>query len=158
PGENVLRNSAFAANVPGWKWEIDKPVIAHVDTVPADVPELTGSFAYLLNPQYLSSHSWHLQLHQMGLDLRPQTNYTLTFWAKSASPRSMHVNLQSDQSPWQKVAPTHVFHLDKNWKRFSAVYQVGEPVPRHTRLSFVLGDNAALTWIAGAELRSGGKP
>jgi hypothetical protein len=157
-GENVLVNSAFLNNAQSWKQETDLPVLAEVSTVPAEIPNLPGALAYQVKIQNLSTQSWHLQLHQTGLNLLPQTNYTLSFWAKCAAPRDLQVKLQSDQSPWQNIAPPHAFNVDNQWKQFTAIYQVGDTIPNHSGVSFVLGNSRDQVWLANIQLRPGGQP
>ncbi len=157
-GENMLTNSAFANNAQGWTQETDLPVLADVSTVPADIPQLPGTLAYQVKIRNLSTQPWHLQLHQTGLNLLPQTNYTLSFWAKCAAPRNMQVKLQSDQTPWQNLAPPHAFNVDNQWKQFTTIYQVGDTIPNHSRISFVLGNSRDQVWLADIQLRPGGKP
>jgi len=158
PGDNVLPNTSFANNAQGWKLEADLPVLAQASVIPANDPALQSSPVYYLVVQNISSQPWQLQLHQTELNLTPQTNYTLSFWAKSGKFRSMEVNLQNDGSPWQKVAPSHSFNVTNQWQQFTAVYQVGDAIPNHTRLSFVLGNSREQVWLADIQLRPGGKP
>ena len=158
PGDNVLPNSSFAGNAQGWKLEADQPVIAQASVIPADIPELGANSVYQLAVQNISGQAWQLQLHQMGLNLLPQTNYTLSFWAKSAGARSVQVKLQNDESPWQNVAPPHVFNVDNHWQQFTAIYQVDDAIQGHTRLSFVLGNSKETISLADIQLRPGGVP
>src|SRR5690606_5890415 len=50
-----------------------------------------------------------------------------------------------------------VFNIDNDWKQYTAVYQVGDAIPNHTRLSFVLGNSREQVWLADIQLRPGGK-
>ncbi len=98
---------------------------------------------------------WKIQFQQTGLNLAPDTFYTLSFWARSDAPRTLPTAFGFDQAPWSTVAGLAPAQIGPQWQRVRRVFRVGQSLPNHSRLSFTLGDDVTPVEIADLRLTKG---
>ena len=98
---------------------------------------------------------WHVQTHQVGLDLTDGTTYTVTFRAKADKARAMPLGASLDQADWHNVGLTANTALTTDWKPFHYVFTAHDTVPNHARLAFTLGGQTGTVWISDLQIHPG---
>lgn len=158
-GEDLLRNGRFTEGTEGWTLEAYPPG-ATADMTSTDVAGATNAppgRALHLSDLKLDGTDWHLQLHQTGLDLKPNEMYTISFAARAEEPRRVHVGSRLDQDPWSFLGLDQSIELGTNWNRYTISFVTNEQVvPNHGRISFILGGAAPAVYLADVTLRPGG--
>jgi hypothetical protein len=156
-GESMLRNPGFEEDVSGWTLETHGQTSAEMGAEEAsgegDIPP--GRVLHLTNLR-LDDTDWHLQLHQVGLDLQDGRLYTVSFAARSDALRSMVVSTRHDEEPWGFVGLDERVSLTPQWKRYAFTFVARDTRPSHTRLSFVIGMESGDIYLADLSLQPGG--
>jgi hypothetical protein len=101
--------------------------------------------------------SWAFQVNRDGLDLQENQPYTLTFWARTDTPRRISVNLWQDRAPNQFQGFTGYADLTTDWQEFSFTFRPSNPDPGHSRLSWNLGNAVGAVQLGEISLRTGGR-
>ncbi|MDQ2730242.1 MAG: carbohydrate binding domain-containing protein, partial [Armatimonadota bacterium] len=99
--------------------------------------------------------SWHVQLHQAGLNFKEGETYSLRFRARADSKRSMSVSSGLDQADWHHTGLDASAQLTGTWKTFQYLFTAHDTVPDHGRLAFILGTRVGTVWLADVSLRHG---
>jgi hypothetical protein len=153
---NLLSNPQFGADTNGWTLETHNGAAAQFRVRdgenPADGPQ--GRVARIEIAQK-PDQAWKIQFQQIGLDLKPDAYYTLSFWARSDAPRPLPLGFSLDQNPWSVVGGSKTFTLSPTWQRFRQVFRAGASVPSHTRLSMSLGGDTTAVEVADFRLTQG---
>jgi hypothetical protein len=157
PGENMLRNPRLADGTN--EWTLEKHEGTDAQMTAEDIAPEEGAppgRALHVSGLRLNGTDWHLQLHQLGLDLTPGETYTVSFAAKSSAPRTVGVNVRWDDPDWRNVGlDTHI-ELQPRWQRYTMSFTAGTPHPHHNRLSFVFGNADGDFSLADLSVRPGG--
>ena len=98
---------------------------------------------------------WHVQTHQVGLNLTDGTTYTVSFRAKADKARLMPLGTSLDQADWHNVGLTADAALTTDWKTFRYVFTAHDTVPNHARIAFTLGGQTGTVWIEGLQIHPG---
>ena len=156
-GENILRNPSFMSGTDGWTLEQHEQTSAEMTTeaVPQEAGAPAGR-ALRLTKLRLDKTDWHLQLHQLGLDLKDGEMYTVSFAARSDVSRSIGVGVLLDEDPWRNVGLDARVALGPEWQRHRFYFIARGAVPDHARISFVFGGEAGDVFLADVSLRPGG--
>jgi hypothetical protein len=88
-----------------------------------------------------SSEAWHVQLFQTGLALKNGTEYVVTFKAKAAGSREIHVVAGIDQEDWHGIGLDETVQLEKDWKDYKYSFTVSEAVEKNNRIGFQLASS-----------------
>ena len=98
---------------------------------------------------------WHVQAHQVGLNLTDGTTYTVSFRAKADKDRPMPLGASLDQADWRNIGLTANAALTTDWKSFHYVFTAHDTVPNHARLAFTLGGQTGTVWISDLQVHPG---
>ncbi|QOV91570.1 carbohydrate binding domain-containing protein [Humisphaera borealis] len=82
---------------------------------------------------------WHVQAFQTPVELKDNTEYVVTFKAKSDVERAVRVQAGIDQEDWHLVGLDEEVTLGKEWKEYEAKFTATETVAMKNRVGFVLG-------------------
>ncbi|HVF10386.1 MAG TPA: hypothetical protein VNA16_06270, partial [Abditibacteriaceae bacterium] len=109
------------------------------------------------NLQTAGNLPWAFQLNRDGLDLKEAQPYTLTFWARTDTPRRISVNLWQDRPPRRFLGFTGYADLTADWRQYSFVFRPVNADPQHSRLSWNLVNQTGIVQLSKIELREGGR-
>lgn len=98
---------------------------------------------------------WHLQAHITGLDLQEGATYTLTFRAKVDKERTIPMQTRLDQPDWRFIGLDDTAKLGTDWQTYRYTFMAHDVVPRHARLSWMLGAQTGTVWISDVVLKPG---
>ena len=141
---NLLTNGEFDNGTNNWGFyqQSGNTATRSID----NTNQLSGSNSTLINISTASGTAWHIQLAQDGLSLESGKDYVVSFEAKAATNRNIHIALQKAVSPWsgywgQTVALTttaQTYSFDYN----STVDDFGD-----VGLYFNLAETSGNVWI-----------
>jgi len=138
-------------------WSIEHQGTSQANMKPA--PEVSASQAAGPAIQATISQTdgtdWHVQTHQIGLNLTDGTTYTVSFRAKADKARAMPVGAGLDQADWHNVGLTATAALTTDWKTFRYVFTAHDTVPNHNRIAFTLGGQTGTVWISDLQIHPG---
>jgi hypothetical protein len=157
PGPNQLQNPQFQNDTTGWTLEQQSGKVSWTTEdigVNPGTPLPPGR-ALKLSIAEMGSETWHLQLHQNGLDVEDGANYTVSFWAKADKNRDLSFYAGLDQAPWRQIGGNQTLSVTPEWKRFTVLLTPSQPVANHNRLSWVLGNVTGDVWLADVALQKG---
>lgn len=156
-GASLLANARFEDGEKGWVFERHgKATYATGTGSVVGATNAPPGRALHLSGFQIDGTGWHLQLHQVGLDLVEGETYTVEFAARAASERTVGVNVRHDVDPWTNVGLDRSVRLTPDWQRFTMTFTSRGVRPQHSRLSFTIGNDTADWWLADVSLRSGG--
>jgi len=156
-GQNLLSNAQFADGVSGWDLETQGTAKASVSAsaianAPKEGP--TGR-AFRVAIDALPDEGWKLQLSQNGLDLKPDTFYTVRFWGRADAARVAGLYFALDQTPWTQLGGETDIPLTPDWSSHTVIFRTGATLPNHSRLSLTLGNDSSPVEIADFHLSEG---
>jgi hypothetical protein len=144
PGPSILKPTAVPAN---WFLEKNNPGVA------GDLS--TDGDALLANVTAVDGTAWHMQLDQMGLDIKNGGTYTVTFRAKADAPRDLNFYAGLDENDWHHIGLDSQVHLTPDWQTFTFTFDASDTAPSHNRLTFVLGNQTGKMWLSDVTLSPG---
>ena len=146
------------------KWSDEHQGTSQAEVIP---PNMLGSQLPLIGNRFRPAPAlqvavtqtdgtdWHVQAHQVGLNLTDGTTYTVSFRAKADKPRPMPLGASLDQADWHNVGLTANAALTTDWKTFHYVFTARDTVPNHARLAFTLGGQTGTVWIGDLQIHPG---
>jgi hypothetical protein len=159
-GKEMLSNGGFTQGTQGWAFEQHQGAAGSASVVeeipPALRPSAATAKALKLQVSKPGLDGWHLQVNQSGFKLAAGQAYTLAFWAKADSPRSVSVAASQAHDPWQNLGLSANPRLTPEWQHFRFIFNASQSDER-ARVGFSdLGSAGAVTMLAGVSLRAGG--
>ncbi len=159
-GNERLRNPAFAQGPRHWRVEQHGDAGMAVRTVrdlPATVrQDQPWARAIRFDVYGQGEQGWHLQFNQSGLALRGDTAYTVSFWARASSQRSMGLSVSMAHAPWESLGLSERPRLGSDWRKYSYVFRTTQD-DANARLSFSdFGPEGSRLWLTGVSFRPGG--
>lgn len=95
---------------------------------------------YRLTVDSIGEHPYQIQLIQNGIILEQGKSYELSFDARSASPRTLQVNVELDVSPWTSyLAGLQTFNINTSMQRHSFVFTMAHATDSNSRIAFNAG-------------------
>jgi hypothetical protein len=154
--ENLLGNAGFTDGTKSWKLEVQKVADATPEVTAVTPPSGVAGKVLRLWVNKSGDQSWHVQMHQGGLNLDEGQSYTVSFWARSSGKRNLGVNATLDQPDWHNVGLSERVVLDKDWHAFRFTFTANKTVKGHGRLGFMLGGDSNTVELAGVTVVAGG--
>lgn len=105
----------------------------------------------------VESDPWRHQIYQNSIDLDPEQNYLLTFWARADRPAQLAISTKNSTPPWGFFGLRTDIHVSTTWKRYRLPFSAAKAIPGHSRLAFNFKDkDAAQIWIADVTIQPAG--
>jgi hypothetical protein len=95
---------------------------------------------------------WHVQVYQTDLDLKDGKEYVVTFKAKAAAERSVHLNAMIHQEDWHPIGLEENVDLSKDWKDYKYEFKAENTVAKKNRIGFQLGNEKGKVWVKDMSL------
>jgi hypothetical protein len=145
-GANQVTNSTFEDQDPGppWVMEVHPPAVAAMSR--AFFLPAAGLFSALVNVTASDGVDWHAQWKHVSLTIVKDSVYTVSFWGRAETNRTVGVSVMLDGSPYTSYAWVGA-DLTPGWKRFSFSFTAPVTVAGGIRLSFNLGQQAGMAWF-----------
>lgn len=133
-GVEMLTNGRFATGViTPWNAEFH-------DTATGSAVVETGTGPGGLNCARITvvtagSEGWHVQFNQANLSVTADAPYTITFYAKADSNRTIDVSLMMAHSPWSNLGFSTQINLTNTWQLFAFTFSL-HTTDTNARLNF----------------------
>ena len=90
--------------------------------------------------------NWHVQWKQVGLTIKQDSLYTVSFAGRAETARDIMVSIQQDTNPWTVFYNASV-ELGTDWQTYQFSFLAPATVERAIRLSFSLGGATGVYWF-----------
>lgn len=116
----------------------------------------TGSASAKVVVSRADPYTNHVQFRQTGLTLIQGTSYTLAFAAKSDTPRTIQVAVQSNVAPWTLYFLPAPLVVGSGWQTYSFTFTMTKPTDSVSMLCFNLAQVVSTVWIDAVSLTPSG--
>lgn len=149
-GTEKLANNSFAGGTANWN-------IEQHDT--AKVTATAGSFdgrtGVELKVTQAGSAAWNVQLNQGNLAIVKDQVYTLGFWAKAETSRTLGVAMGLAYDPWSTLVERN-YSLSTSWQYFETTF-IASQNDSNVRINFNgFGNQLATVYLSSVSFKSGG--
>lgn len=159
-GAEMFANARFTRQFD--KWNLERHGNSQATPVlSSDVPDEVRAIdptsrAVRIDIAQPGVESWHVQFNQGQLKLEANRAYTLSFWARANTARSISVTVSQAHEPWGNLGLSGSAAVAPEWKRFQLVFRASAPEP-NARVSWgSFGGIGARVEFAGVSLKPGG--
>jgi hypothetical protein len=100
----------------------------------------------------------HQELMHGGISLEEGSLYTLSFWVRADTERSIYVDVSREGPPkWDVLGYKETLRLDETWKQIVRVFKATESVNHDARVCFKFGNTKPSSlYLADVRLEKGG--
>lgn len=96
---------------------------------------------------------WHIQAYQIGLDLKDNASYTISFEAKSPERRAVIVVAGVDQDDYHEIGlHEEIFATSVEFKKYEFTFSASGTAAGKNRVGFVLGTETGSITIKNLQL------
>lgn len=153
-GSEMLTNGDYTSGLNGWILEQHAGAQASATQSTSAPPGYTRSVRIEVTKP--GTQSWHVQWNQPGLTVEGGRLYTLSFWARANTSRSITVAVTMAHDPWSGLGPWISVPLTTAWQRFEYTFVVTQSDTNARVLFTGMGLQTGTYWITGVSLRPGG--
>ncbi len=155
PHPNLIQNGDFELPLTGsWLSAIDGTTGAAATIQRTTSMTVEGSYSVQVAVTTAAAHTsanspcldCAVQFWQTGLALQQSQVYTLQFWAKADTARTMRISTGSAGPPFQNYGLSTAVAIGGDWQRY-VIYFQATATDQNGRLTFYFGDQAGITWL-----------
>ncbi|MCL1909706.1 MAG: cellulase family glycosylhydrolase [Kiritimatiellaeota bacterium] len=99
--------------------------------------------------------AWHAQAHLLDLTFEDGKTYTISFRAKSTTPRPANIRACHQNPYWENYGLSRDFEIGAEWRDYSFTFNATKPVPAAARITLILGGESATFEIDDFDIREG---
>jgi hypothetical protein len=159
---NLLHNGSFENTGTNWlaPWYLQvRADMGAAATITQDATTaVDGATSADVNVTQPAATSWYVQLTQRSVLLAQGHTYTVSFWAKAATARSIDYALQADVAPTYTVYISGTANLTTTWQHFNATYSHLSATDGQAALRFNLAQTTGQIWIDDVSLTVPARP
>jgi len=149
-GAEKLANSDFAAGINSWNFEQHDSAVGSTQAGTFD-----GRTGVKITVTKAGSANWNIQLNQGAQTIVKDKLYTLGFWAKADTARTLGVALGLNYDPWSTLESRN-YNIDSTWKYFETRF-IASASDTNVRINFNgFGNQLATVYLANVSFKSGG--
>ena len=153
-GNEMLTNGNYTNGLNGWYLEQH----AGAQATATQSTNAPSGYTRSVNIQVtrVGTAGWHVQWAQAGLRIDANRLYTLSFWARANTARTITVAVAMAHDPWQALGGWIPVPLTTSWQRFEFTFVTSQGSTSGRVLFTDMGLHTASYWITGVSLRPGG--
>lgn len=149
-GAEKLANSDFSAGIGNWNLEQHDTAKAS-----ATAGSFDGRTGVQIKVTQAGSASWNVQLNQSNLAIVKDQLYTLGFWAKADSSRTLGIAVGQAYDPWVTLESRN-YSVANSWQYFEMQF-IASQNDNNVRVNFNgFGNQLATVYLANVSFKSGG--
>jgi len=152
-GGEKLTNGNFASELTSWNGndlEKHEGAVAVWETGTFD-----GRAGLEIKVTKAGTANWHVQLNQGSKSIVNDQIYTLSFWAKADTTRSLGVDLSLNYDPYSALE-SRTYNINNTWKYFEATF-FASATDNDVRINFNgFGNQLATVYLSDVSFKSGG--
>ncbi len=155
-GAEMLSNWNFAAGtLASWSAEMHGGAVITTAVETATAPG--GLNAARINVTTAGTQGWHVQFNQPGLSVTTGVPYTVTFYARADSNRTVELSLMMADGTYSNLGFSAQLNLTTSWQLFTYTFTPNQNYP-NARINFGGMGLAAggSFYFAGVSMRQGG--
>jgi hypothetical protein len=95
---------------------------------------------------------WHIQVLQVGLDLKEGQKYVVKFQAKASAARKITITAGIDQEDWHDIGLHEPIALTSEFQSFELTLRPHDVVKNKNRIGFILGGETGTVFIKDMSL------
>ncbi len=137
-GEQI-KDGGFENDPIARNWQMEQHEGATASMALDDDNPFSGSRCARVDVTNVTGTGWHVQWKQIGITIKEDSLYTVSFAGRADAPHSITVTLQQNTSPWPVFYSTS-FQLDSQWNVYEFSFLSQTTVPNAVKLSFSLGN------------------
>jgi carbohydrate binding protein with CBM4/9 domain len=118
---NLIQNPSFESGKASWSLSTTSPAVATFTTTTSTKEDGASSAQVAITKLGSPSSSSSIQLKQTALSMTAGKTYTVTFWAKASTTRSMQSVIQLTASP-NSLYGSKLVSLTTTWQQFSYTF------------------------------------
>ncbi|MCB0684983.1 MAG: carbohydrate binding domain-containing protein [Saprospiraceae bacterium] len=145
PAELVI-DGGFESGDLTKEWRLEQHENAQATMTASTQNPYQGNFSARVQVNQVSGTNWHLQFEQNGISVQRDSAYTIHFYGKADSPRSIQVNSIRNADPWTFYGGATI-ELGTEWKEYSVSIVPSESNTGLTRVAFILGGQTGVYWL-----------
>lgn len=146
----LLQNRSFESGTTSWILNQTTPALGTFTRVTDTKND--GTYAALVTVTTSSTNGWYVQLTQPNIVLTAGKKYTVKFWAKASTNRTIPYVLQKYGAPYT-VYLNGSATVTTSWQQYTATYQATASDP-NIFLGFNLAQNTGSVWLDNLSLTS----
>jgi len=146
---NLIANGSFEDGLEYWLLENH---LGYSSVFPDCQEATAGECSVVVTQTDFSPEFYQVQFKQVDFPLVAGENYSLSFWAGSASPRQIWVMVMGDEDPWENYGLFKVADLTTEWQEFTYEFTSSITTDTDTRLSFAVGQTPESVWFDQVKL------
>lgn len=150
-----IREEPLGAEMLTGKWHLEQHHGAKAKLLPAASGQAATNDTFRLDITQTGTANWHVQLNQSGLAVKRGQTYTISFRAKSDSPRRLSAGISQAGDPWHSLAYTTV-KLTRDWQTFTLPVSPDADESNARYIFSGLGTEKCTVWLADISLKPGG--
>lgn len=149
---NLLQNPSFENGLSPWKFMVTSGASGSISTTTSGADGEDAAQISITKAN--TSNWWYLQFSQYNIPTTAGQTYTVSFWAKASSQRTIQNVIQASFSPY-KTYDYHNFNLTTSWQEY--YYTFTTPVTQNTNfIGFNLASCTGTVWLSNVSYSVGG--
>jgi hypothetical protein len=152
----MLANRDFAPPLAPWELFVQSPAVA---TATLEASGDGGKPALRIDITTTGTESWHVELHQAGLTLKPGQAYRISFRARASASRSFQYAITKNADPYDFYSPWQATTLGTDWQDYAVAFTAPAEAADPAGARFLFGGLGLATgsvWIAQPSIVTGG--
>lgn len=151
--ENILKNGDFDLRLEQWHHWTHESANAVYLTEGKKAEPVVGENAAYISITKEGNAVWHIQFYQQPFNLRKNTIYTYSVWAKAEKPRNTTMRIMHQGVPWNVYASL-VMNVTEIWSEFVITFTM--PVDDvNSRAGIIMGTDKTDVWLDHIRLYEG---
>ncbi len=152
-GSEMLLNPDFTSGTSNWGLDVSGGAAASWAVTMEGPTSNESAKVQITTP---GSAAWNVSLFQGNLNVSTLTPYTVTFWAKASSNRTIAVAVNMNHAPWSGLGFYRQINLTTAWQQFTVGFDLTAS-DTNARLMFTdLAIPAGTVWISQVSMKPGG--
>ncbi|MCK9279027.1 MAG: carbohydrate binding domain-containing protein [Melioribacteraceae bacterium] len=152
---NLVKNNGFEAYSLSPDWMMELHSTAKATSEIDKTTSYTGINSVKINVTVVSDQEWHMQFKQPTLSIQKDSVYSISFAAKSDSPKKISLTMSRNNDPYTWYNG-FTFDLNTQWQYFTVTFKAPENNPNNTRLAFSFNNAIGTFWIDEVSIMKSG--
>lgn len=141
-----IANGNFESNPANSPWAIERFGTANGVFLYETANPFSGQRSSRVIVSGVDGTDWHVQFRQLGMSMKKDSVYTVSFAARSDENRTIAISIQQSAAPFTYYAGTS-FQLGTTWQKYSYSFIAPATSNSGTRLAFIVGASTGSYWF-----------
>ncbi|RPH98903.1 MAG: hypothetical protein EHM72_12415, partial [Calditrichaeota bacterium] len=149
-GEQI-KDGGFETDPISRNWQMEQHNGAAATMAIDETQAFKGNKCAKINVTKVTGTNWHIQWKQIGITIKKDSLYSVSFAARANAPQNITIAIQQDTDPWTVFYSTSI-DLNSEWKTFQFSFLASTTVTKAIRLSYSLGGAIGAYWFDEIQL------